>query len=262
MKTVVITGIGRGLGAALAEEFGKRGAFIAGFDLIQENLDKLSNRLNELKIPHYLEVLDVTNEEEVNSFFQNVASKTASIDVLINNAGITNIKLFENNTNEEIRRVMDINFMGSVYCTRAVLPHIVSSKGSIAVISSVAGFAPLTGRTAYAASKHAMQGFFETLRVELKPKGVHVMLVCPSYIDTDIRKHTYKEGESNTNTKAKIGDNDSPHDVAIQILNGIENKTETLITGRVGKIAYLLKRFSPKLYEKMMFSNTRKAFDL
>jgi NAD(P)-dependent dehydrogenase (short-subunit alcohol dehydrogenase family) len=261
-KTVVVTGIGRGLGAALGELAGNEGAFVAGFDLIQDNIDKLSKRFNELKIPHYLEVLDITQEDKVEAFFNHVVSKTGKIDVLINNAGITNIKLFEENSNREIQKVMDVNFMGSVYCTRFALPHIISSKGSISVISSVAGFAPLTGRTAYAASKHAVQGFFETLRVEVRNKGVHVMVVCPSYIDTDIRAHTYKVGEDNTNTKAKIGENDSPQEVAQQIIDGIFNKKEILITGKVGKIAYLLKRLSPKLYEKMMFKNTRKAFDL
>lgn len=261
-KTVVVTGIGRGLGAALGDSAGKEGAFVAGFDLIQENIDKLSIEFTQKGIPHYFEVLDITQEDKVEAFFNNVSTRTGKIDVLINNAGITNIKLFEGNSNREIQNVMDVNFMGSVYCTRSAMPHIISSKGSIAVISSVAGFAPLTGRTAYAASKHAVQGFFETLRVEVRNKGVHVMVVCPSYIDTDIRAHTYKAGEDNTNTNSKIGENDSPQEVAQQIIDGIINKKETLITGRVGKIAYFLKRLSPKLYEKMMFRNTRKAFDL
>lgn len=261
-KTVVISGIGRGLGAAMAEEAVRRGAFVAGFDLIQENIDKLSLDFTKKGISHYFEVLDITQEEKVEAFFNHLISKTGKIDVLINNAGITNIKLFEDNTNREIEKVMDVNFMGSVYCTRYAMPYIEASKGSISVISSVAGFAPLTGRTAYAASKHAVLGFFETLRVEVKHKGVHILVVCPSYIDTDIRTHTYKAGEDNSNTKAKIGENDSPQDIAKQIIEGIINKKEILITGKVGKIAYFLRRLSPKLYEKMMFRNTRKAFDL
>lgn len=261
-KTVVITGVGRGLGAALAEVAAKAGAFVSGFDIAQDNLDKLSNQFVQKGYKHYFEVVDISKENEVTHFFDNLIQKTNQIDILINNAGITNIKLFKDNTNEEIKRVMDINFMGSVYCTRSALPHILSSKGSIAAISSVAGFAPLTGRTAYAASKHAVLGFFETLRTEVKVKDVHVMVVCPSFIDTDLRANTYKAGEDNTNTKAKIGKNDSPEEVATLIFQGINNRKDTLVTGKVGKIAYFLKRFSPELYEKMMFNNARETFGL
>ncbi len=260
-KNVLVTGAGRGLGAALCKQFGKEGAYIIGCDIDPKNLDLLSSELENLGVDHHLSVCDIARENSVKAFFKGIAALGKEIDILINNAGITNIKLFKNNTNEEIKRVMDINFMGSVYCTREGLNQIIKNKGSIVAISSVAGFAPLVGRTAYAASKHAVQGFFETLRSEIKHTGANVLIVCPSYIDTNIRSHMYKNGENNSNTDHKIGGNASPEKVAEEIYKATLQRKDILITGSVGRVSFMLKRLVPHIYEKVMMKNLSKGFD-
>ncbi|MEZ5002177.1 MAG: SDR family oxidoreductase [Chitinophagales bacterium] len=255
-KTVLVTGAGRGLGAALCRQFGKAGAFIAGCDLNQTDLDGLSQELTSMGIEHHLGICDVSKEEQVHAFFKSVHAKGKTIDVLINNAGVTNIKKFENTTNDEIKKVMDINFNGSLYCTRAAYDDIIQNKGSFVAISSVAGFAPLYGRTGYAASKHAVLGFFETLRSELKEKDVHVLVVCPGFVATNLRDDFYKKGEDIENTNLKVGNNASPDEVASMIYNATVKKETMLVTG-IGKVSFLLKRFVPKIYEHLMINKMK-----
>ena len=260
-RTVVVTGAGRGLGAALCERFGRAGAFIAGCDINEENLASLSARLGELGIEHMVGHCDVSDESSVNAFFAGLAESGRGTDILINNAGITNIRLFRDNTNEEIMRVMDINFRGCVYATRAAYDDITGRKGGVIAISSVAGFAPLIGRTAYAASKHAVLGFFETLRTEVKHLGVHVLVVCPGFIDTPLREDVYSGGEDNRTTKHMVGDNATPAEVADLIFKAYAKKRPMLVTG-IGRISYFLKRFLPNAYEKLMAEKLKGGFDL
>lgn len=250
-KTVVITGAGRGLGAGLCRQFGKAGAFIVGCDINPKDLENLGAELDEMGIEHHLAVCDVSDENKVNEFFKNINAIGKSVDVLINNAGITNIKLFKDNTNEEIKRVMDINFNGPLYCTRAAYEDVVKNKGSFIAISSVAGFAPLYGRTGYAASKHAVLGFFESLRTELADQDVHVLVACPGFVNTNLRDEYYKPGEDTDNTKLKVGSNASPDEVASLIYKATVRKEPMLITG-IGRASYILKRLAPQLYERIM----------
>jgi NAD(P)-dependent dehydrogenase (short-subunit alcohol dehydrogenase family) len=250
-KVVVITGAGRGLGAGLCRQFGKAGAFIIGCDIDSQNLDILSVELKSLGIQHHVGICDVSNEADVNRFFESIHAIGKTVDVLINNAGITNIKLFKDTDNQEIKRVMDINFNGPLYCTRAAYHDVVSNKGSFVIISSVAGFAPLYGRTAYAASKHAVLGFFETLRSEEKEKGVHVLVACPGFVASGLRDQFYKAGEDSNNTKLKVGKNASPDEVAALICAATAKKAPMLVTG-IGKASYVVKRLFPQVYEHLM----------
>jgi NAD(P)-dependent dehydrogenase (short-subunit alcohol dehydrogenase family) len=259
-KTVVITGAGRGLGAGLCRQFGKAGAFIVGCDIDQKNLDHLSAELKGMGIEHHLGICDVSNEAAVIQFFQSIHSIGRTVDVLINNAGITNIKMFKDTGNEEIKRVMDINFNGPLHCTRAAFDDVVKNKGSFIIISSVAGFAPLYGRTAYAASKHAVLGFFETLRSELKEEGVHVLVACPGFVATELRNDFYKKGEDSDNTKLKVGKNASPDEVAALICNATAKKSPMLVTG-IGKASYLVKRLFPQVYEHLMIKKMKAGLE-
>jgi NAD(P)-dependent dehydrogenase (short-subunit alcohol dehydrogenase family) len=260
-KTVVVTGAGRGLGASLCRRFGMAGAFIAGCDIHEDNLRKLSDDLSRLGIAHVTAACDVSDESSVNAFFGELRQRGRSADILINNTGITNIKLFRDNTNEEVMRVMDVNFRGCVYATRAAYDDIIAKNGSFIAISSVAGFAPLIGRTAYVASKHAVLGFFETLRTEVRGSGAHVLIVCPGFIDTRLRDHVYSGGEDNSTTSHKVGNNATPDEVAELIFKATLKKRPMLVTG-IGRVSYLLKRFMPHTYEKIMANKLKGAFGL
>ncbi len=190
---------------------------------------------------------DITQPEACADVFRRIAADGA-VDVLVNNAGITSLARFVDETPAQLRRVMEVNFFGAVNCTQAALPGLIAARGQIVAVSSVAGFAPLYGRTAYSASKHALHGFFDSLRSELVDDGVAVTLVCPSFIDTNIQAHA-----GDTARKA-IGSSEvmSPALASRHIVRAVASRTREIHLGRDAKLSYLLSRVAPALFERAM----------
>jgi len=166
-KVVVITGASSGIGSACALQCAKEGAHVV---IAARSNDKLEHTANEIvsKGGHVLIVnADVSSEDECKNIINKTIDKFGKIDILINNAGISMRAMFEDVQPAVIKKLMDINFYGMLYCTKYALPHILKEGGSIVGVSSLAGIAPLPGRTGYSASKHAMNGFLRTLRVDI-----------------------------------------------------------------------------------------------
>ena len=154
---------------------------------------------------------------------------------------------------------MDVNFFGSLYCTKAALPNLIQTKGLIIVNESIAGVAPLLARTGYSASKHALHGLFTSLRCELRHKGVHVMIVCPGFIRTNLQTRALcGNGKIATHAQTRVGKEDTPENVAKQIVKGILNKKSILVLTFMGKLGYLVSRLSPLLYEYIMTRQFKK----
>lgn len=175
-KVVIITGASSGIGKALVYEFAKRGAKIS---MGARNIDELKKIEDDLKAcgTEILSVqTDVTRETDCKNLIEKTHERFGRIDVLVNNAGISMRALFEDLEIDVIRRLMDVNFWGTVYCTKYALPYLLQAKGSLVGIISVAGFLGLPGRTGYSASKFAVRGFLNTLRVENLKKGLHVLI--------------------------------------------------------------------------------------
>lgn len=178
-KVVLITGAAGGLGRALARSFAADGARIAVLDRDASGAEALAAELRS-QARHALSLAcDVTDAAACERAAAVVIEAWGAIDVLINNAGITHRSAYRRTDPAVTRRVMEVNFFGAVNCTRAALAALTESRGLIIVVSSVAGFAPLIARTGYAAAKHALHGFFDSLRTELAEDGVGVLLVCP-----------------------------------------------------------------------------------
>jgi NAD(P)-dependent dehydrogenase (short-subunit alcohol dehydrogenase family) len=131
-------------------------------------------------------VCDITQPQDCDAAIAQAVALWGGVDVLVNNAGISHRSLFEDTDPAVLRRVMEVNFFGAVHMTHAALPQLLARRGVVAALSSVAGYAPLLGRTGYCASKHALHGFFDTLRTEVQERGVQVTLICPSFIATGI----------------------------------------------------------------------------
>ncbi len=186
-KVALVTGAGSGIGRALALELAARGARLALLDHAAPGIDETLALLPHADARAF--VCDVRDPARCEAVVAEVLAALGGVDVLINNAGISAHGLAEQTTLEVLRRVMDVNFHGAVHCTLAALPSLRARRGRVAVMSSVAGFAPLIGRSAYAASKHALHGWFDTLRAELAGSGVDVMMVCPSFVNTAIDRH-------------------------------------------------------------------------
>jgi len=175
------------------------------------------------------------------------------VDMLINNAGLTQLGLFIETYVEVIRRVMEVNFFGCVNCTKAALDSLVERRGRIAVLSSVAGFSPLATRCAYSASKHALHGFFDSLRPELRPSGVSVTLVCPFFVKTDMGSRALgPDGGKPRMARTQTGIPSDPGWLAEEIYRAVRNRRRLLVPARGAKLSYLVSRLLPGTYERLM----------
>lgn len=254
-KVVLITGGTGGLASVLTTELQKSGAKIIALDLQTESFKNTDDVL-------YI-TTDITNQEAVEQAIMLGIKTFGKIDILINNAGITHMSKFENTSIELINSIMNVNFMGSVYVTKTCLPHLIASQGHIVAISSVAGFAPLYGRAAYSASKHAMEGFFRSLSAEVKDQHVDVTLVCPSFVNTrpelevQVNNGVSSPGAAKKNTNGQVI---PPNVAAHMILRAITKKKPTLMLGRVAIIANWLFHLFPKTYMKVMIKGAKKEF--
>ncbi len=188
-KTILITGANTGLGYQTALELAKKNAHVI---VAGRSLEKIDQAISNIKseFPRAkLEagIVDLSNLESVKTFAESINKKHQKIDVLINNAGISMRATLEELDLNVLRKVMDVNYWGTVYCSKFALPHLLKVKGSVIGVSSIAGFKGLPGRTGYSSSKFAMQGFLESLRIENLKKGLHVLIACPGFTASNIR---------------------------------------------------------------------------
>src|SRR6516164_9716775 len=250
-KVVVITGGSDGIGKALIDSLLLEGAKVA---TCARHFDKLyALQMQYTNFPLHTMVCDVSNEQDCKRFIESSVETFGSIDILINNAGISMRSLFENAEVDVIKKMMDVNFLGAVYCTKYALPYITAEKGIIVGISSTAGYRGLPGRSGYSASKFALQGWMEALRTELLYSGVNVMWVCPGFTRSNIRNAALnKNSEPQGETPMDEGSLMSPEECATHILKAIEKRKRTLVLSTQGKETILLNRFLPELADKMV----------
>jgi NAD(P)-dependent dehydrogenase (short-subunit alcohol dehydrogenase family) len=257
-RTVLVTGAGGGLGRALARRFAAAGAHIVAVDRDPAGIDELAGELASSGHQCLALGCDVTDAFAVEASVTEARRRFGGIDVLVNNAGISHRSPFERTRPEVIRKVMEVNFFGSVHFTQAALPQLLERGGMIIVISSVAGFAPLIARTGYAASKHALHGFFESLRPEVAPAGVDVMLVCPSFISTDIDRNALgADGHPVKHAQVVIGRRLTPEAAANRIFGAASRSRRLLRIGRTADVAWWVSRIAPAAYERGMARRLR-----
>jgi short-subunit dehydrogenase len=153
---------------------------------------------------------------------------------------------------------MDVNFFGSLHCTKSAIASLIERKGAIIIIESLAGVAPLLGRTGYCASKHALHGLFTSLRAELIGSGVHIMIVCPGFVKTQLQTRALGgDGRVTRHPQSTVGGQDSPARVADAICQAMLKKKSLLVLSPVGKLTYWLSRIAPGLYERLMARQLR-----
>ncbi|KUK58876.1 MAG: 3-oxoacyl-ACP reductase [Bacteroidetes bacterium 38_7] len=262
-KVVVITGASSGIGRALAQEYAKRGWCIA---LLARNLDKLLQLKNELseKASKILCLsTDVSKEEDCKEAIKEIIATYGRIDVLINNAGVSMRALFKDVDLDVIRRLMDVNFWGTVYCTKYALPSLLANKGSVVGIVSIAAYIGLPGRTGYSASKFAIRGFLETLRTENLRTGLHVLVAAPGFTATNIRSTALlADGSQQGQSPRDEGKMMTAAQVAKKVVKAIDKRKKTLIlTFWEGKFTVFLQKFFPTLVERLTFAHMAKEPD-
>jgi NAD(P)-dependent dehydrogenase (short-subunit alcohol dehydrogenase family) len=252
-KVVAVTGAAGGLGRALCLRFAAAGSRIVALDRDGSALAGLLDELRALGVTGISEVCDVSQEEDCRRAMAGAIKAFGGIDVLVNNAGITHRSAFARTRPDVIRRVLAVNFFGALDCTHAALSSLVDRRGLIIVISSVAGFAPLIARTGYAASKHALHGFFDSLRTELEPLGVEVMVVCPSFIQTGIDKNALGgDGNLASHPQSIVGTRTTPDAIAEKIFTAATRGRRLLLPDMVSRASWWLTRLAPRFYERRM----------
>ncbi|RZK49259.1 MAG: SDR family oxidoreductase [Pedobacter sp.] len=254
-KVVLITGASSGIGKALAEEMAKRGAVVVLGARQYVNLCEQADYLQNTYGGKALAIqCDVSIEEDCKMFINQALHAFGRIDVLINNAGISMRALFQDLDLSVLKNLMDVNFWGTVYCTKYALAEIRKQHGSIVGVSSIAGYRGLPGRTGYSASKFAMNGFMESLRTELLNSGVHVMVACPGFTASNIRVAALdKSGASHGETSMEEGKMMSSEEVASRIADGIVAKKRTLVMTKQGKLAVWVNKLFPAFADKKVF---------
>ena len=250
-KVVAITGGSEGIGKALVDALIPLGAKIATCGRNQDKLYNLQVQYSNQML-HTI-VADVSRYDDCKNFINSTIDTYGGIDILINNAGISMRALLQDAEVDVIRKVMDINFFGTVYCTKLALNSIIERKGIIVGVSSIAGYRGLPGRSGYSASKFAVNGWLEAIRTELLNTGVNVMWVCPGFTRSNIRNAALNnkgqaQGESPLNERDLM----SSQECANHIIKAIAKKKRTKVLSFSGKQTVFMNKFFPSLTDKLV----------
>lgn len=248
----MVTGGTDGIGRALVAALINLGAKVATCGRHHDKLYKLQSEFPAADL--HTMVADVSNENDCRRFMETTVKFFGGIDILINNAGVSMRALLKETDTEVIHKVMDINFFGTVYCTKYALDAIIERKGTIVGVSSIAGYRGLPGRSGYSASKFAVHGWLEAIKTELMYDGVHVMWVCPGFTTSNIRNAALnKEGKSQGESPMDESKMMSAEECAAHILRAIRKKKRTLVLTFTGKRTVFMQKFLPGFADKMVY---------
>ena len=250
-KVAVVTGGSEGIGKSLVDSLLAMGVKVATCARNQDRLYDL--QVQNSGKPLHTMVADVSNESDCKRFIDSTINTFGNIDILINNAGISMKALVKDTALDTLRSVMEINFWGTVYCTKYALPHIISRKGDIVGVSSIAGYRGLPGRSGYSASKFAMNGWLEALRTELLETGVNVMWVAPGFTASNIRYEALnpkatKSGKSSMDEDKLM----SSEECAQHILRAVGRRKRTLILTATGWRTVFVNKIFPRIADRLL----------
>ncbi len=260
-KVVIITGASSGIGKACAIECAKRGAKVVLGARNAQKLSEVTQEIQNLKKETPLAIpTDVTQETDCQNLVEQTIQHFGKLDILINNAGIAMRGLFKDTKLEVIKKVMDVNFWGTVYCTKFALPHLLETKGSIVGVISIAGYMGLPARTGYGASKYAVRGFLDTLRVENLKTGLHILVAAPGFTASNIRTTSLtSSGEPQGKSPRDEGKMMSAEECATHIINAtLKRKRELILTFKEGKFTVWLSKWFPSLLDKLAYNHMAK----
>lgn len=253
-KVVWITGASSGIGEALAYEFNKKGTLLILSARREEELLRVQSECENWEETVKILPLDLEETGALQKKAEDAMELFGSIDMLINNGGISQRAFAVDSKMETIRKVMEVNFFGTVALTKAVLPHMIAQKsGHIVVISSVMGKIGTKYRSVYAASKHALHGWFDCLRQEVYDHQIDVSLVCPGFVKTNVTVNALTaEGDKYNQVDDALKKAMSPEEFAKRLLPKLAKRKEEIVIGGTEILAVYLKRLAPSLLNKIL----------
>ncbi|MBD2598487.1 SDR family oxidoreductase [Nostoc spongiaeforme FACHB-130] len=261
-KTIVLTGASAGIGRTLAISLAQQGANLVLAARNQEGLEQTLSACTNYPAEVIAVPTDVTQPEACQQLMEKAIATFGKIDILINNAGIGMLTCFDEVTDLAIfKRVMQVNYLGAVYCTHYALPYLKASRGLLVAISSICGKTGVPTRTGYVASKHAMQGFFDTLRMELQQTGVDVVVISPGFVATDIRQRALgADGKPlGKSPRDESQGNMSVEECVRQIIWAMERRKREHIMTFKGKIIPWARLIVPGLVDRITAATIRKT---
>ncbi len=253
-KVVIVTGASSGIGEALAREFAALGARVVLGARSTQKLEIIANEIRSQGGEATYCGVDGTQPEECKELIDTAVREFGGVDVLICNAGLSMRAIFDDVDLSVLHRLMDVNFWGTVNCCKYALPYLQASKGSIVGVSSVAGLHGLPARTGYSASKYAMTGFLETLRIENLKKGLHVMIACPGFTASNVRfsaltANGSQQGETPRDESKMM----TAEQVAKIIARGIRRRKRLCLMEIEGRATHFVKKFAPAFLDRMFY---------
>jgi len=262
MKTAIVTGASSGIGRACAIHFAEKNFAVVLAARDEQKLMEVAGEIAKKGGRALAVATDVADENSCRKMVEKTISEFGGIDVLINNAGVSMRALFADAELNVLRNVMDINFWGTVYCSKFALPYLIQSKGSLVGVSSIAGKKGLPGRSAYSASKFAMEGLLECIRTENLKNGLHVLVACPGFTASAIRERALNDkGLQQGESPRKESEMMQPEEVATEIYKAVINRKRDLILTSEGKFTVFLNKFFPSLLDKMVYNHMAKEPD-
>ncbi len=261
-KVVIITGATSGIGKALAYKFALNGSKVVIGARNYELLSKITTDIKSKGGEAVFVQTDICVENDCRNLVLTAIENFGKLDILINNAGISMRALFKDTELEVIKKLMDTNFWGTVYCTKCALPYILKEKGSIVGVSSIAGIVGLPARSGYSASKFAMNGLLSSLRNENLKKGLHVLIAYPGFTASNIRTTSLSangttQGESPRDEDKMM----SSEEVADHIYIAVKKRKNKIVLTSQGKFISTLSKFFPGKLDNMIYSNLAKEPD-
>ena len=252
-KVIIITGSSSGIGEELAYRLAEQGAKLALAARRKELLESVKSECEKRGGQAVAVPTDVGEQAQCESLMRETVAAFGGIDILVNNAGISMWAMFDEVTDLSIfEKIMRVNYLGSVYCTHFALPHLKAARGQIIGISSLTGKNGVPTRSGYAASKHAMVGFFDTLRIELADAGVAVTMVYPDFVATETRKRAFRgDGQPVGDSPVREGEIMSVEKCVDMMLPDIEKRKRELVMTPRAKIGQYIKPFAPGLIDRI-----------
>ena len=258
-QSVIITGASTGIGKELALRYAKEGAWLTLAARNREKLEEVAKSCRNAGGKAIAIPTDVSKSDQCKQLIDSCIIEFGKIDVLVNNAGITMWSYFDKVKDLTIlEKVMQVNYFGSVYCTHYALPYLKKSKGRLVGVSSLTGKTGIPTRSGYGASKHAMAGFFDALRIELKETGVTVTMIYPGFVSTEVRERAMG-GDGKPLGKSPVKENkvmtvEKCVDLMVPVI--ASRKRELIMTFR-GKMGMWLKLIAPGLVDRIALNAIR-----